>query len=278
MNQTARSHRGFTIVEATITIVIIAMLAGVLLLAARRAIGTARIEGERRVVGSMKLAVEQFRDNFGFLPPLIDDRLGPAGNPTGNVLDGSGRPTVRDDEFLRSEADVDEPRYSIYSLQWYLMGGLNQVDAQGPLDGGPGPKMTTPKRDGTFTRKGQQIDPLYDPSRAGNKNVFGRYPTTAAEEARIAFTDRWGQPIRYYRWKPQFAAAGQVSQFLVPRTVGDPASNPELRDAGFAIVSLGPDQLTDDRRPLPTGGTTTPAVDPAASDATVRDNIVEVGR
>ena len=278
MNHSSRSQRGFTIIEATITVVIIAMLAGILLLAARRAISTARIAGERQVVNSLRMAVVQFKNDYSFFPPLIDDNLDLAGNTTGNVLDGMDRPEVRTDEFLRSEVDFDEQRFSVYSLQWYLMGGLNQADAQGPLDGGPGSKLTVPNRDGTFKRKGQQRDALFDPARANSKNVFGRYPASSVEEARIAFTDRWGQPIRYYRWKPQYAAAGQVSQFLVPRTVGDPLANPEFRDAEFAIVSLGPDGLTDNRRPLPTGGVVTGAVDVSPADATVKDNIVEVGR
>lgn len=287
MNHPMQSRRGFTIIEATITIVIIAMLAGVLLLAARKAISTTRIEGERRVVASMKMAVEQFKNDFGFLPPLIDDHIDNDGNPSGNVLDGNDRPDVRDDVFLSSEApsDPSDPRYSIYSLQWFLMGALNQTDANGPLDGGAGPKFTKPQRDGTFSRKGKLHDPLYDPSRAGTRNIFGRYPATSPEEARISLTDRWGQPIRYYRWKSQFGAGGNVSQFLVPRSVGDPANNPALRDAQFAIVSLGPDQRTDtdtstrvDRRPLPTSGNVTPAVDNTAADPSVNDNIVEVGR
>jgi type II secretory pathway pseudopilin PulG len=286
VNYSSRNQRGFTIIEATITVVIIAMLAGVLLLAARKAISTTRIEAERRVVGSMKMAVEQFKNDFGFLPPLIDDHIDNSGNPIGNVLDGNGRPDVRDDVFLASEdpGTLDEPRYSIYALQWYLMGALNQTDANGPLDGGAGPKLSTPLRDGTFSRKGKLHDPLYDPSRAGTRNIFGRYPATSAEEARISLTDRWGQPIRYYRWKPQFGGqGGTVSQFLVPRAVGDPANNPALRDAQFAIVSLGPDQRTDsgpmfDRRPLPTSGNVIPAVDPLAADPSVNDNIVEVGR
>jgi len=284
VNQSPRKPRGFTIIEATITIVIIAMLAGVLLLAARKAISTTRIAAERQVVNSMKMAVIQFKTDFRFYPLLFDDKLDAMGNPTGNVLNGMGRPDVRDDAFLASDpmSDLDAPRYSIYSLQWYLMGGLNQTDAQGPLDGGPGSKLTEPNRDpaanGLFKRKGKQYDAYYDPARASSKNIFGRYPATAAEEARVAFTDRWGQPIRYYRWKPQFAASGQVSQFLVPRTVGDPLTNPELRDAEFAIVSLGPDQLTDDRKPLPTGGVITAAVDNAPLDPNTRDNIVEVGR
>ncbi len=278
-----RKPRGFTIIEATITIVIIAMLAGVLLMAARRAIGAARLAAERQVVNSMKMAVIQFKTDFRFYPLLFDDKLDAMGDPTGNVLNGMGRPDVRDDDFLMSGSDVDAPRYSIYSLQWYIMGGLNQTDAQGPLDGGPGSKLTEPNRnpaaDGLFKRKGKQYDAYYDPARASAKNIFGRYPATAPEEARVAFTDRWGQPIRYYRWKPQFnGASGQVSQFLVPRTVGDPLTNPELRDAEFAIVSLGPDQLTDDRRPLPTGGVIVPEVDNEPLAPTTRDNIVEVGR
>ena len=273
-----RPSRAFTIIEITITIVIIAMLSGILLLAARHALSSARSESERALINSMKMAVLQFKQDHGFLPPLINDRLDANGNTTGNVLDGQNRPEVRDNAFLESRGNFDEPRYSIYSLQWYLMGALNITDANGPIDGGPGARFTEPNRDGTFKRKGKLHEPYFDPTTAGAKHVFGVYPATSAEEARVALTDRWGQPLRYYRWKPQFGGDGNVSQFLVPRSVGDAGTNPQLRDAEFAIVSLGPDQNTDNRRPLPTAGAITSAVDNAPLDASVNDNIVEVGR
>lgn len=291
---TSKGRRGFTIIEATMTVTIIAMLAGILLLAARRAVSSSRIAAEREVVRSLSMAVVKFKEDFRFLPPLIDDHLDGNGNTMGNVINAQGIPDVRDDVFLASGAgsDLDAPRYSIYSLQWYLMGALDTLipnpQASGtptPLDGAAGPRLTTPNRDGTFKRSGKAHDALYDPSRAGPKHVFGVYPA-AAEPSRIALTDRWGQPLRYYRWKPQFAPppGGQVSQYLVPRSAGDPATNPELRGAEFAIVSLGPDGQTDvaasgfDKRPLPTSGNVTGAVDAAPLASTVKDNIVEVGR
>ena len=89
--------------------------------------------------------------------------------------------------------------------------------------------------------------------------------------------------IRYYRWSPAFKASGALDQYLVPRAVGDPNTDMSLRGAEYAIVSVGPDGVTDERRPLPVqapGGPTGDArTDTAPIDARVTaDDIVEVGQ
>lgn len=261
------------------TIIIISMLAGILLFAVRRAVLGARTAAEQQLLSALSTGVQSFRTDHGFLPPLIDDRIDPAtGNQLGNVLDGQNRPRVRDDDFLMSgpTSDPNDPRFSIYALQWYVMGMLDvSVPPGRPLDGAAGPQFTKPQRDGTFAGRGQVFNSTFDVSRLGQRNKLNVDP---GEPARISVTDRWGSNIRYYRWKPQYGADGNIAQYLVPRAVGDPARNVELRSAEFAIVSLGPDQLTDERKPLPTAGNVTPAVDPSARDETTRDDLVETGR
>ncbi|MBX3401868.1 MAG: type II secretion system protein [Phycisphaeraceae bacterium] len=274
--QRTRSRRAFTLIEASVTIIIIAMLAGILMFAVRKGVQGARLAAERQLLNALSMGVQSFRNDHGFLPPLIDDRLDGAGNPVGNVLDGQNRPRVRDSDFLMSAgtSDPNDPRYSVYALQWYVMGMLDMPVAGRPLDGAAGPGITKPQPDGTFAGRGKVYDAKFDVGRIGSRNKIN----IGADEARISLTDRWGSNIRYYRWKPQYGADGQVAQYLVPRAVGDHRSNADVRSAEYAIVSLGPDLRTDERRPLPTAGNVTAAVDPAALDESVRDDLVETGR
>lgn len=260
------------------TIIIISMLAGILLFAVRKGVLGARAAAERQLLNALSTGVQSFRNDHGFLPPLIDDRLDTLGNPMGTVLDGQNRPRTRDDDFLMSAgaSNPNDPRYSIYALQWYVMGMLDiPVPPGRPLDGAAGPQFTKPQRDGTFAGRGQVFNSSFDVARLGQRNKLN---IDTGDPARISVTDRWGSNIRYYRWKPQYGADGNIAQYLVPRAVGNAADNVELRSAEFAIVSLGPDQLTDDRRPLPTAGNVTTAVDPAALSETIRDDLVETGR
>lgn len=278
-------RRAFTLIEASVTIIIIAMLAGILLLAVRKGVVGARIAAERQLLSAMSTGVQAFRNDHGFLPPLIDDRLDSAGNPVGSVLDGQNRPRVRDADFLMyaGTSDPNDPRYSVYALQWYIMGmndfEISEMTPSGmitrPFDGATGPGYTEPQRDGTFAGRGKVYQAKFDVGRLGSRNQVN---VVQADKARISISDRWGSNIRYYRWKPQYGADGQVSQYLVPRAVGDHRTNAEVRSAEYAIVSLGPDQRTDERRPLPTAGTVTAATDPAALDESVRDDLVETGR
>lgn len=272
-----RRRRAFTLIEASVTVIIIAMLAGILLLAVRKGVVGARIAAERQLLSAMSTGVQAFRNDHGFLPPLIDDRLDSAGNPVGSVLDSQNRPRVRDADFLMyaGTSDPNDPRYSVYALQWYIMGMLDVPVAGRPLDGATGPGYTEPQRDGTFAGRGKVYQAKFDVGRLGSRNTVN---VVQSDVARISITDRWGSNIRYYRWKPQYGADGQVSQYLVPRAVGDHRVNAEVRSAEYAIVSLGPDQRTDERRPLPTAGTVTAATDPAALDESVRDDLVETGR
>ena len=282
MADRTRHRRGFTLIELSLVIIILGVLAAARLGAAGRAVRSARLAGERQFLVSLAMGVEQFKTQFGFLPPLVQD-----GPPTtlamGPVLPVTPRrPAVRPDGFLRYSGLLNEPRYSEYSLSYYIMGMLDIPDeAPGgakPIDGVAGPGFTRPEIDGTFSQRGPTIQPFVDPAKGRNRV----YRDPAAPE-KVKITDRWGNAIRFYRWLPRMETTnqqlkGEVRQYNVPRAGGDPNTNQSLRGAEYAIVSIGPDNQTDDRRPLPTAGRSDPAVDAAPLDETVKDDIVEVGR
>jgi type II secretory pathway pseudopilin PulG len=281
--RSARTARGFTLVEAVVVVIIIATLAAILLVALAGAMRGARAATERLEIASLKTSVEQFKQTFGYLPPLINDAAGPV---------QSGRLSVRSDLFLSGQQLPNEPRYSVYSLPYFVMGLGDAPGAGGrPIDGAAGPRMTRPNPDGTFDQSGQ----VYEPFTAMGSKDSTRVVRDLADQTQLVAVDRWGRgtsftgstppanSLRYYRWLPRYfpAAAGapaSVDQYMVPRAVGDPNKDTALRGAGFAIVSVGPDGLTDERRPLPRAETTDAACDNAPIDVGVtKDDIVEVG-
>lgn len=291
---------GFSLVELSVVVVVIVILASLATVAVARALSGSRRSAEQFLLSSLKQGVEQFRQDFGFLPPLVNDRDDdgpqfPGTNPIYQDASGLVRPRVRDAAFLRSERRPDEARYSEYSLAYYLIGVLDAPDqhptAPAPIDGVNGPGFTRPEPDGSFSKRGPTYGPYVD---AG---VRKRLVVEDAVQGRYKVVDRWYVPgqnpawpgIRYYRWLPRTDSAGRVTEYLVPRTVGDPNADASLRGAAFAIVSLGPDGRTQDDgtaarrdlRPLPK---TPPGTPSAETDATpidpayTRDNLVEVGQ
>lgn len=294
----ASKRGGFTLVELSVVIVVIVILISLVMVAAGRALRDSRVAAERLLLVSLNQAVEQFKQQFGFPPPLVNDDIDdPPMNPGTNPIwpdpnTAYIRPRVRDSAFLRSERRPDEPRYSEYSLPYYLIGVLDSDDMSSgnpPIDGVAGPGFTRPNEDGTFSRKGQTFAPFVD---AG---VRKRLVTENAAQGRIEIVDRWYVPnanwpaIRYYRWLPKTDNNGKVVQYLVPFTVGDPnlPEKQDLRNATFAIVSLGPDGQTNPRKPVPLGNVAggpevgpprpLPGQPPDPMDVYIKDDIVETG-
>lgn len=307
--------RGFTLIETVVTVVIIALLASILLVGISRALGYARSSAERQLVTSLKIAVVQFKEEFKFLPPLVQDET-PNGLAAGG--DGSQGPVQKklrggtsvlqpvtyggswadarataEEAYLNGyktanptaapgdESDRLDPdrRYSVYSLQYYLMGMLdisdNSPNAK-PVDGAKGAQFTKVREDGLFEQRGKAYEAFFDASKDPKRLVTEN--TGPNSEVRFVMNDRWLHPIRYYRWKPRPAVGGNQAVNLVPRSVGDPRTNPELRDAEFAIVSIGADGLTDDGKPIRVGVKPGDADSPNNVSPSIIDNIVEVGR
>lgn len=71
--EAGRGAAGFTIIELLVSIAVIAILIGLLIVVGRIAIQQARKASAQRTVQAMRQGVEQFRQDHGFLPPLIAD-------------------------------------------------------------------------------------------------------------------------------------------------------------------------------------------------------------
>jgi hypothetical protein len=217
-----------------------------------RALKGGRNAGEQAILRGLVQGCNAFKqDNNNMPPPLVDDdAMNVRGGPIDLLTDPNHpRPRVWPGAFLASEVTPDEQRFSKYSLSYYLIGVL---DAR--TDGVDGPGYTKVEDDGSFSRKGARIEPKYntgrDPSRVMTETDPAHNPSQ-----RVVLLDRWKNPIRYYRWKPSYiqggGKAGLINQYHVPRAVGDPNTQPELRNAEFAVVSLGPDGGTDPAKPWP---------------------------
>jgi len=251
-----RRNGGFTMIELAIVLLIIAIIATLSYVAYSRAVKTGRESGERMFLNHMKVAVESFRQDHGFLPPLVNDNIDPVGEFR---LDGpldriTQQPLVRDAAFLRGDTFPTAPRWSVFSLSFYIAGTLAQAQ-----DGVEGPGFTAPLDDGSFSRKGRVYDAYFDIGRDPTR--IRQNPTAPQGRPETVIVDRWGKvaargtwlplnTIRYYRWEPKFFApntpnAGQVQNYNVPKGIALPSLDEEFRNAGFAILSKGPDGQID---------------------------------
>jgi prepilin-type N-terminal cleavage/methylation domain-containing protein len=264
-------RRGFTLVEASIVIIIIGVLAGIILTALGHARKTARLRAEQQFVASMKQAVDQFKSQFGVVPPLVDDAapfLDAGAFKRVNLLGSSQSDPTRLSKFLSREVDPTTKRYSELTLPLYLLGA-----GSAKIDGVEGLGFTEVERNGQFSRKGRQI-----PAMVTVDKELLRFKGDSVNDGASArlydlfkpVTDPARPAMRYYRWEPKFhpnTAApdlrGKIEDYNVPAAVGDPTKNPELRNATWAIVSAGPDRLIDDTDPNATAN---------------KDNIVEIGQ
>lgn len=64
---------GFTLIELLVVLAVVLVLAGLLLAGLARGVGNARASVGERAVGALVTGVDQFKAEFGFLPPLVHD-------------------------------------------------------------------------------------------------------------------------------------------------------------------------------------------------------------
>lgn len=272
--------RGFTLLELLVTILVVFSLMGLLVVGIRAASRTARKLGDESNVANLKLGVEAFRQQFGILPPLVNDDQ--------SVSTQSLRvfSTTNDSDlvFLRGEGGGQRGpawRFSTKSLGYYLLGVLGAG-----VDGVDGPGMLGVQRDGSFElpvagRSGRRFEPLFDTARGG-AGVSGDPENPFTTELR----DRNGVAYRYYRWSPDASVTGDdiADELNVPELVGDPTADAEVRGASYAIVAAGSDRVfgdivTEGRDAiLSATGASSGAGDAELERLAREDNVVGVGR
>lgn len=299
-NANTTRHHGFTLIELLISILIISILIGLLLVGIRQAVSAANKTAGIQDMNSLNIAIQTFKNDWGFLPPLVKD--GYPGTPGAGqdplVKVGSGRnlhynPNVYDLsnaidlEFLQDDSDPDY-RFSVHSLAYYIMGALGE---EADYIDGPGAKEPLPN--GSFNQlTNKSYDPLFDPK-------TGQISQTSSDatQGRIVLQDARGNAYRYYRWEhatpstPGYDANDPIANLRLPNIFGSaqlpgvsPATeNVELRNAEYAIVAAGRDGVFGDI-PVESKASIEEALGKSfgspeeAEDAARQDNIVEIGR
>ncbi|MBL9031867.1 MAG: type II secretion system protein [Phycisphaerae bacterium] len=246
----ASARRAFTLIELLVAILVLAVLIGLLIVGLRAASRTARGAADLATLTALKNATTQFKQIVGFAPPLADDAMGPlvGASTVVKVFRLSDFSPGGDVERLRTPP-VDpnvapDLRFSIYSIPIYLIGVLDA-----PVDGKAGPGLRIPKKEGSFEKAGKILDPFFDVSRNA-KAIFA----VDAARGRYVLRDGKGVAFRYYFWLHDAGdppSNTPLKDYLnIPWIVGD-ESNPDLRDAQWAVVSAGPDGVFGDEDLLP---------------------------
>ncbi len=284
-----RRHRAFTIVELLIGIVIISVLAALLIVSVRSALKTTRGSADAQTLSTIKLAVDKFKQDFGFLPPLIHDD-GDTRQGATNPIQTNGRPVIfetsndEDRRFLHTKPATGQAdlRYSVRSLPYYVLGVL---DAKS--DGVDGPGFRAPTADGNFRLSDRAVNqPMLD---LGKSSLQLFAATDAKTTGRYELRDRKGNPVRYYRWltgREQPVGSNtyvieKTDDLNVPEVLGDVDKSPRLRDAEYGLVMAGEDGLFGDEplsdilTKLGLPGNTGEAL---ARSKAREDNVVEVGK
>ena len=238
-----RRGRGFTLVEILFSIGILFMLMGLLFVGFRHAMNFARRTANTQTVSTLKTGIALFKNEFGFLPPLVKDDIRGDG-PLSMANSSTGRRSV----FVYSVSNPDDllalqgkpkqrglRQFSEYSLAFYLMGALDE-----DVDGIEGPGAYEPARDGTFRTGGRRIDPMVNLDQGkGGLNWIDR------DKGRVVLRDRGGFNIRYYRWEAEDKVE-ETEDLNVPHMLFAAFDDIEVRSANYAVVLAGTDGVFGD--------------------------------
>lgn len=247
---TSQPRRAFTLIELLVSILVIFLLMALIIGGIRMAGKFARSTADAATVQALGQGLKQFKQQFGFAPPLVKD--GYATGFTQGPLNTGGTQVLvysvsvpAELAFLRPPTPIAfgavDARFSLYSIPYYILGALD-------LDGLPGPGMRTPKRDGQFEKSGQTFSPFFDVS----KNARAMFETQAGT-GRIELRDNRGVAFRYYRWRP-LETVNRIEDLNIPWILGNPNDNPQLKSAECAIVGAGADGVFGDEDRLLTLG------------------------
>ncbi len=263
-------RRAFTLVELLTVIGVIAILIGLLLTGLSRAYRYARESQTSRLMQNVGSAIETFRTDFNYLPPLlVDPEFDPiAATSTSRrnfrvpeSMIGPGLPFSSFDDILVATSTRTVPfRFnSDYTIATYLVGlgdtdgstfdGDMSNDGDDIDDGAPGPGIRAPGPDrswgGGMDRQMQSAKRAK--SQAGR--VYGPYLDVAslgknldrdASTGLFRVLDSWGNPIRYYKgWYTR--SATDPSQPSVGRV---PIELRTVRGVEYQFASGGTADLT----------------------------------
>jgi prepilin-type N-terminal cleavage/methylation domain-containing protein len=298
-------RRAFTLIEVLFAVLIVGVLLGLLIVGVRRASSIVKRTADREAIQDVATGAERFTRDFGFPPPLVKEAQPPraydtalgVNNLCGAVSIGTQNgvkfiqtyrlDTPADLNYLRDEPSTFNAANPLYDRRWstasvavYLAGALAEPHAQNaaiPMDGVAGPGMFTPREDGTFKVPAELLITTGNPSgRAqpipaymnlgGNGlKVTNDQSNPAQAAVRVCITDKYGTPIRYYRWEPGPPSTPPelLNDLNIPKIVArDPAgfpmktpperdltTNTQARTARFAIVGAGSNKLFGDESP-----------------------------
>ncbi len=270
MNRFSHHHvRAFTLLEVLASVFVIILLIGLLIFGVNRAIQFAKRSGERQALTTMSIAITAFKDQFGFVPPLVKDGE-IVKNIGGRTIISVYQPSNPEDRlFLRTQQNAPEPtdsnpfndsRYSELALGFYLSGACEEsviVGSAIPVDGVKGLGFMAPNADGSFdlpadyyrpagagaTRRlaGGKTESLLDLSgKAIRLEPSGLNPPSGLQFAPSRLVDSQGIPYRYYRWiqgKPSTSNPAElivedIFDYNIPPLVGftsDPTLNPDMK-------------------------------------------------
>ncbi len=279
------SRPGFTLIEILAALLIIALLIGILSVGFTALTRQANSSATLQDLTTIRNAVTHFKNEFGFLPPLVidmpdADRIDRGDMPPSidvyDYLDRDASDAAIAAAHLRNEAltePAEQDRWSVYTIAYYLAGAL---DAS--IDGVEGQGYRKPRTDGTFETRGREYVPALDAGTGGGVELRQRGDDLT--EGDVVVVDRFGTPYRYYRWLHE-EMIGSQADLNIPAILGSPDDNPELLSAQFAIVSAGRNTVfgTEDIMELRTAlGSDSNDSDAQVRAAAAADNVVEVGK